>query len=124
MRTARQPGTHERAMARTGSIVQNPRPDASVGQLGGERDRVHQGAVAQHGDLHPSPDRLLEQQTLQRLGVTERRPRNREDQVAGAEAAGRRRTARDDLDDAQGLALPSPAAQSGGRGAGEVTSPR
>ena len=33
-------------------------------KLGGERDRIDQSAVAQHGDLHSLPDRVAEQTLL------------------------------------------------------------
>jgi len=43
----------------------------SVGELDRLHDRVDQGTVAQHGDLHPRADRLGEQPLLQGLGVAE-----------------------------------------------------
>ena len=78
----------------------------SVVQLRGHGDGVDQGAVAQHGDLHPLADRLLEEEALQGLRVTERRPGHGQDQVARAQAARR------------GRARPRPPRRRAGRCAG------
>src|SRR6478735_10003302 len=43
----------------------------SVRELGGDGDRIHQCAVAQHRDLHPGADGLLEHEALQGLRVAE-----------------------------------------------------
>ena len=93
---------------------------ASVAKFDRQRDSVHQRAVAQHGDLHPLPDRVRKEALLQRLSIAERGAIDREDHVAGPQAALRCRAVLHHLDDAQCAALPEALGLDGrqlGRGA-------
>src|SRR3954469_8482073 len=82
--------------------------DRSVGELRGHGDGVDHGAVAEHRDLQACVDRLLEQQPLERLGVSQWYPTDREDEVSGPQSAEGGRAPGDDLHHPQGGALADP----------------
>src|SRR3954453_5912404 len=99
-----------------------------VGEFRGHGDGVHQGAVSEHRDLQPLVDRLLEQQPLEGLGVSQWCPIDREDQVPGLQSAERGGASGDDLNDPQGGALADPSRRfprqrSGRRDKPEVATP-